>query len=260
MPSSIRTPLSCWFTLSTAVVLLGLLLRGPDASAQDRVGPHSFTRANTFGVSVGFSGDSSHIVVGLAEHRKLLNIGFEYDRRLHAGGLVNWQYSLEVMPIALESDPMTRVVVKQIEPTSATYTYSMAPEVTCGPVTIPYVEVASGSTYFGTETASCGGRRWTMGEAISPLGFEWNFLPRRRLQPLITAHGGTMFSRRTIPVLNAGSMNFTFSGGAGVEYFLSPRRSVRVEYRVHHISNADTANLNPGIDNGVVRLSFCFGR
>ena len=69
-----------------------------------------------------------------------------------------------------------------------------------------------------------------------------------------------MFSRREIPILGASSLDFTFASGAGMELFLSPKRSMRVEYRVHHISNAHTAVLNPGIDNGVLRLSFCFGR
>lgn len=239
----------------------GLSLTGPHASAQDRVEPHGYVRTNTFGVFTGFSNDSSHIVLGLAQHRKLLDIGLEYNRRLHVGGLVNWQYSIEIMPIALEGDPMTRVRVSQTAPTVATYTYSMAPEVACGPVTISYViETTNGLIYSGTETASCGGRRWTMGEAISPLGFEWNFMPRRRVQPLLTAHGGTMFSHRRIPIAGAASMNFTFAGGAGIEFFLSPSRSVSVEYRVHHISNAGTAMLNPGIDNGVLRFSYCFGR
>jgi hypothetical protein len=258
--SSSRTFLPRWIALNAVAVLLGFVLEMPHASAQERTSPRSFIRTNTFAVFTGFSNDSSHIVVGLAQRRKLLNIGLEYDRRLHAGGLVNWQYSIEVMPIALESDPMTQIVVNQTSPTAATYTYSMSPEVTCGPVTEPYLEIADGSTYSGTQTAGCGGRRWTMGEAISPLGFEWNFLPGRRIQTLFTAHAGSMFSRRTIPVLDAGSMNFTFEFGAGVEFFLSATRSIRAEYRVHHISNAGTANLNPGIDNGVIRLSFCFGR
>jgi opacity protein-like surface antigen len=261
VPPPSRPSLHCWFALCALTVGAGLFLNGARASAQERIGGGPYARTNTFGVFTGFSNDSSHIVVGLAERRKLLNIGFEYDRRLHLGGLVDWQYSIDVMPVSLEGDPMTRLVVKQTSPTPATYTYSMAPEVTCAPMTEPYVvESAGGSIDSGTETASCGGRRWTMGEAISPLGFEWNFLPRHRLQPLLTAHGGTMFSRREIPILGASSLNFTFAGGAGVEYFLSPARSIRVEYRVHHISNAHTAVLNPGIDNGMLRFSFCFGR
>jgi hypothetical protein len=37
-------------------------------------------------------------------------------------------------------------------------------------------------------------------------------------------------------------------------------RSIQAEYRYHHISNHDTANANPGIDNGVFKLSYAFGR
>jgi opacity protein-like surface antigen len=69
-----------------------------------------------------------------------------------------------------------------------------------------------------------------------------------------------MYSTRPIPVPFAGSFNFTFDIGAGLELYRSKSRSVRAEYRFHHISNHDTANYNPGIDNGVLQITYAFGR
>jgi hypothetical protein len=103
-------------------------------------------------------------------------------------------------------------------------------------------------------------RRWVLGEGISPIGLQWNFLPRRKLQPVIEGHVGYMYSAHAIPVNDAGSFNFTFDVGAGFELYRSQTRSFRVEYRYHHISNDETATANPGVDNGVLQLSWVFGR
>lgn len=240
-----------------------LILARPAHSAAQETHPISpyYARTNTFGIFVGFSGNSRHILLGEAEKRKLLHLGFSYSRRLMLDNVFNWQYNMEFMPVAMVADPLTEVVVNQISPTPSTYSYSTGSVVTCGTYSEAYsVQLNNGFTYSGTETASCAGHKWTMGEAISPLGFNWNFLPRHRVQPLFTMHGGYMFSRHQIPIAGADKFNFTFDGGPGVEIFAGARRSIRVEYRVHHISNKNMATYNPGIDNGVLQVMYCFGR
>jgi hypothetical protein len=69
-----------------------------------------------------------------------------------------------------------------------------------------------------------------------------------------------MDSTQPIPTSGAGSFNFTFDVGAGFELFQSKGRSIRAEYRLHHISNHGTAQENPGIDNGAFQLTYSFGR
>ena len=59
-----------------------------------------------------------------------------------------------------------------------------------------------------------------------------------------------------IGALQRGALEF----GAGLEYFLSQSRSMRFEYQVQHFSNAYTANTNPGVDSGLFKLSYTFGR
>ena len=56
------------------------------------------------------------MLLGDAEHRMLLNIGVTYNRRLHLGNIVNWQYSGEILPVALESDPLTRQSTSRLRP------------------------------------------------------------------------------------------------------------------------------------------------
>jgi opacity protein-like surface antigen len=225
-----------------------------------------YARANTFGIFTAYSNNSSHILLGNAENRKLLNIGVAYNRRLLVNPIVNWQFSGEILPVALESDPLEHFVNQQTSPTVATYTGNLPyAEVTCAPVSYAYNETINNPnggtiTYAGTETVSCSGRQWTIGEALSPIGFQWNFQPRRKLQPFFVGHGGYMYSTKPIPIDSAGSFNFTFDLGAGIELYRTRSHSVRLEYRYHHISNHGTATQNPGIDNGLFQLTYTFGR
>jgi hypothetical protein len=221
-----------------------------------------FARKNTFSIFGAYSNDSSHIFMGSAENRKLLEFGVAYSRRLFVDRIVNWQYNGELLPVALESDPVQVEVIHQTEPTIETITFNEGTEaVTCTPRSNSYSFVnPNGVTYSGTQTFFCSGRQWNIGEAISPIGFQWNFLPRRKLQPFFTGHGGYMYSTKPIPVREAGSFNFTFDLGAGVELYRGKTRSIRAEYRYHHISNHGTAMENPGIDNGLFQVTYSFGR
>ncbi len=200
------------------------------------------------------------MLLGYAENRKLLSLGAAYDRRLWIGRIANWQYSAEILPVALESDPQGQEKIAETEPTVQTVDYNAGPLVSCAVTERTYSYTSNGVAAAGTVYQFCHGRRWTIGQAISPVGMQWNFLPRRRLQPFMAGHGGYMYATQAIPVAYAGSFNFTFDLGAGVEWFQSTTRSFRLEYRYHHISNAGTAEENPGIDNGLFQLTYAFGR
>lgn len=220
-----------------------------------------YSRVNSFGVFAGYSGDSSHIVLGNVSRRKLVVIGASYNRRLLSNHIATWQYSAEIEPVALESDPLSTFVNEQTSPVKATFVSAGSPTESCSPFTINYsFPGPNGETYAGTAITYCHGRRWTMGEAMSPVGFQWNFLPARKLQPTLAGHGGYMFSTHEIPVPGAGSFNFTLDLGAGLELYRTRTRSIRIEYRYHHISNDRTAAVNPGIDNGMFQVTYCFGR
>ena len=247
-------------SLIRLATLLVCALAAYAAAAQDARG--LYERKNAFGFFMAYSNDSSHMVLGDAERRKLLEFGGVYNRRLLAGPRVNWQYSAEVMPIALESDPMTEEIVEQTSPKKATFTLkNLDPLVQCGVFREPYQETdPAGVVYSGTDLFFCHGRRWTIGQAMSPVGFQWNFRPRRHLQPFLIGHGGYLFSTKAIPTVYSGAFNFTFDFGFGVEWFQTAARSLRLDWRIHHISNHGTAFENPGIDNGVLQLTYTFGR
>jgi hypothetical protein len=222
--------------------------------------PH-YARQNTLGVFAAYSPRVNGIPDGNLAYRELLNLGISYNRRLSLGRIVNWQYSAELMPVALESDPIYRSLDIQTTPIPGTVLDLSNPATTCAPFSEPYsiVDPATNVTYSGTVAAYCQGRRWTIGTAFSPVGMQWNFRPLRKTQPFVVLHGGYMYSTQPVPLFDAGSFNFTFDIGGGIEVFRSRSRSIRAEYRFHHLSNAGTAQENPGVESGLFQLTYCFG-
>jgi opacity protein-like surface antigen len=247
---------------SRFVALLALLLSACAALSQATPERPYYSRLNSFGVFGEYSNDSSHILLGISQNRKLLDFGGAYSRRVLLNRFVDGQYMIELRPVMLESDPLYRETVTETSPPPARtlpsmdLTYSQS----CHPSATSYNSVLQGVTYSETITIACGSRQWTFGEGFSPAGFKLNFLPRRRIQPVFTALAGYMFSTKPIPVSAASSANFTFSVGAGLEFYRSGTRSIRAEYRLHHISNANTADENPGIDSQLVQITYAFGR
>ena len=238
---------------------VSFILPAVKGAAQNALEGGYYAPKNSLAVFGAYSPDSSHILLGDAEQRELLNIGAAYHRRLFVNHVVNWQYSGEIVPVALESDPMSLYVYNQTAPTVQTITATGEPIVYCAPFKGGYTFIdPNGVTYAGTYTISCRGRQWTVGEAMSPVGMQWNFLPLGKIQPFVDGHGGYMYSSKAIPISGAGSFNFTFDFGAGVELFQSKSRSISAEYRYHHISNHETAYYNPGIDNSMIQVTYSF--
>jgi hypothetical protein len=234
------------------------------APAQTKPENPYYARVNSFGIFGAYSGDSSHILLGDAENRRLLDFGLSYNRKLIFNRIVNWQYSGELLPVALESDPVVQKTVYQSSPVVETFVQpSIVQYSACAPGSTKFDDTFTyngvTTTFIGTITTTCG-RQWTIGEAFSPLGMQWNFLPRRKAQPFFTGHDGYMYSTQPIPLPTAGSFNFTFDLGAGVELYRSKTKSIRAEYRYHHISNHGSARDNPGIDSGLFQVTYTFGR
>lgn len=99
------------------------------------------------------------------------------------------------------------------------------------------------------------GRVATYAMAITPLGARAVFRPQHRFQPTFETDMGLVLSSRDIPLNSTADFNYQFSFGPGVQAFVSRNKAVRLEYVFRHISNAGSGKWNPGIDQGVFRLS-----
>jgi len=240
--------------------LVVFLFFGSAANAQ--IGDsRTISRRNTIGIYVEYSNDSSHMVLGVAENRKLVALGGSYALRLWRSHVGDLRYIVEARPVLMESDPVAHTVgtITPIDPPGPPVTYvSSTVPVACRPGS--FSTIFSGPDPLSAVLTTTCDRRWVFAQGFSPVGFQYGFRPGRRLQPLLTSTAGYVFSTTPIPVANAGSFNFTFDMGVGLEWFRTKSQSIQFEYRYHHISNHFTADANPGIDNGVFKLTYTFGR
>ncbi|HEX7962892.1 MAG TPA: acyloxyacyl hydrolase [Terriglobales bacterium] len=205
-------------------------------AAQSKPSSGVFTRAergggNEFTVWGGYSPNSPKLI-GVTEDRHVTMLGFGYARVMLANEVVAWKFTIDTVPLILVSQP-----------------------------TLGGTEIAQPSRV-PAQFRSVLSRRTTYGIGLMPVGFQFNFRPRKRIQPFAAINGGFgFFAARDVPVPASANFNFMFSAGPGVQIFTSESRSITFGYRFHHISNADTGNpFNPGIDSNFFYAGYSFHR
>lgn len=93
----------------------------------------------------------------------------------------------------------------------------------------------------------------------SPFGFEIATATDRRVAVYgATAAGGLIFTR-PFPVPEARQFNFTLEYGGGVMVRITQQRWLKLGYKYHHLSNAYTAKVNPGLDGNVFYAGYQWG-
>jgi opacity protein-like surface antigen len=245
-----------------AVAVLAVFLAIVPAALAQVPDSATFGSKNTFSIFFDYSNDSSHIVLGSAEGRKFTELGFQYERRLILSRNLVWKYTGEFRPLIAESDLTFLQTFAQTSPPPAqTFVGSPIASPQCRPSSKSFSNTnpITGVVTAGILTVSCG-RRWTYVQGLSPLGTRINLLPRKRWQPTGSILTGFLLSSKKIPVDTGGSFNFMFQVGAGVEYFRTSTQSMRFEYQLQHFSNAYTAPTNYGVDSGLFKFTYTFGR
>lgn len=213
-----------------------------------------FGGKESFGVFSSYSPDSSHMLIGMSEQRRSWTAGLEYTHRIGSIGQVRWDYEFSILPFYLESDPA--VVATTATYDGETFTTSNSP------IRVIHIDPTTpvGVTYTGIKVYPIYGRETSYAVGMSPLGGRTTFFPRSRIQPSFAVDLGFLVSNRDLPVDDSNRFNFTFAFGPGVQVFSSERSSVRLEYLYHHISNAGMGDSNPGVDQGVFRLTMSHHR
>jgi hypothetical protein len=98
------------------------------------------------------------------------------------------------------------------------------------------------------------GRAPVFGAGFSPLGWKLGVTPSPALHLFAAGAVGILWFTRNTPVPDARRMNFTFEYGGGIELPRTPLGVLVLGYKFHHLSNAYTADSNPGLDGNVVYL------
>jgi opacity protein-like surface antigen len=92
--------------------------------------------------------------------------------------------------------------------------------------------------------------------ATSPIGLQVNFRRHRALQPYIEGTAGVLYFTDQVPVSGSSQFNFGVGWGAGVQLWHRENQSVSLGYKFHHISNANSANRNPGADSNLLYAGY----
>jgi opacity protein-like surface antigen len=223
--------------MTSRILLLCLLVSVPIfASADDKSNyTDAFhTGANEYQVWGGYSPDSL-TWIGKSEARRLFMAGAGWRRVILATDRVAWKFTVDIVPIALVSQP-TLGGMETVQDAKKVLAECQAAGLSCGSV----------------------GRRTTYGVGFAPVGFEFNFRRRHRVQPVAAINAGLLRFSRDVPVAGSMQTNFTFSWAGGLQIFTGESQSLTIGYRFHHISNANSGTFNPGIDSNFIYLGYSF--
>jgi opacity protein-like surface antigen len=234
-----------------ALVLVFAISCTISARCQDDI--HGYGGVSSFGISTTYSPDSSHILIGDSGQRRIWTAGGEYTHRLRVTPLLRLDYEGSILPIFEETDPT-------VTGTLFTTTSGQAIVTSQTPVRVLHTDshpvgavlTGSGAT---VPLYALFGKQNTYAAAVTPLGVRLSAMPRWIVQPSLALDLGFVISARDIPLDNSSQFNYMFAIGPGLQFFNTPHTSLRAEYLYRHISNAGQGAQNPGIDQGVIRLT-----
>jgi hypothetical protein len=146
-----------------------------------------------------------------------------YSRRFNNSDWLNIKYTVDAIPVAVLRYPDTVVT-----PT--------------GPNTVRVDRVKETRYAFGA----------------SPFGLQFNFRPRKKVQPFLGLSLSALVFNKTTPNDLGKRLNFGSEGGAGIEYRLSNKKAITFGYKFYHISNASRGEVNPGYDAQMLYLGYTF--
>ncbi|MGE0041451.1 MAG: acyloxyacyl hydrolase [Vicinamibacterales bacterium] len=85
------------------------------------------------------------------------------------------------------------------------------------------------------------------GVGVSPISWRWSFAARGRVLPYAELNGGLLFTDTPVPDETT-RVNFTAHAAAGVRIMISRAQGLVVGYELHHVSNGNRLERNPGIN------------
>ncbi len=93
------------------------------------------------------------------------------------------------------------------------------------------------------------------GSGVSPVGFETDFLPAKRVQPFLSTNGGFVYYDQRVLSPQGSQWMYTIDFGCGLHIFRKARQDWSLGYRYQHLSNANISEHNPGTDANTFYLA-----
>jgi hypothetical protein len=85
----------------------------------------------------------------------------------------------------------------------------------------------------------------------------WNFTSSREVIPYACAGGGPVYTNLDISGMGS-ELNGNYQAGLGLHYIIGEGVSIDINYRLHHISNAGTADPNEPLNSSKFLLGVSF--
>jgi hypothetical protein len=98
-------------------------------------------------------------------------------------------------------------------------------------------------------------RKRTYGSGVSPVGFQSDFFPSKRVQPFLSTDGGFIYFTDRVLSPQGSQFMYTVDFGTGINIFRKERQAVSIGYRYQHLSNANISGHNPGLDANTFYVS-----
>ena len=85
----------------------------------------------------------------------------------------------------------------------------------------------------------------------------WDFTASEKIVPYVFAGGGLVYTNLDIPGLGR-ELNGNYQTGTGIHYFIDKKTVLNFNYRLHHISNANTADPNEPLNSSKFLIGMTF--
>ena len=90
------------------------------------------------------------------------------------------------------------------------------------------------------------------------LGY-WKFTAPREVTPYVFAGGGVLYVDTGLPTMGR-RLDFSYQAGTGIQYFIAKDMALNMEYRYHHVSNANTGSPNEPLNSSKILLGISIFR
>ena len=207
------------FVLSAAVFCL-IVLSAVNVAAYD--GRSLDRGTNELGFWAGYS-PNNPTPIGTTTDRPFFELNIQYARTLVTGRDWALKYTIELVPVAIISQPDQTGVAHGDYPEQ---------------VDVP------------------NSRRSIYGGGISPIGLQLNYRRGRMLQPYINGTAGMIYFTDQVPVKGSSQFNFAVGWGAGIQIWHGKDRLISLGYKFKHISNANSSDTNPGADSNLIYVGY----
>jgi hypothetical protein len=196
--------------VSSSVPAVSGVIRTPSEARLDPVWPHP-GGAHEFGAWWGLSLISGHIW-GYDGNVKYMPIDVRYTYLISPHDHWTLRYAPEVTALALLDQPVPGAVPTKAQPAAQNL------------------------------------RERIYGSGVSPVGFETDFLPAKRIEPFLSTNGGFIYFDDRVLSPQGSKFMYTIDFGCGFHVFRKARQDWSLGYRYQHLSNANISQHNPGTD------------